>query len=99
VIFTQIGFLGHDAGHRQIFRSRRPNDLTGLVHANLAIGLSYGWWINKHNRHHANPNTERQDPDLAVEPLSFTNRQARGRRGLSPVSVLAVLSAVAPRGP
>jgi fatty acid desaturase len=83
VIFTQIGFLGHDAGHRQIFRSRRANDLAGLVHANLAIGLSYGWWINKHNRHHANPNTEGQDPDLAVEPLSFTNRQARGRRGLS----------------
>jgi fatty acid desaturase len=81
-IFTQIGFLGHDAGHRQIFRSRRANDLTGLVYANLAIGLSYGWWINKHNRHHANPNTEGQDPDLAVEPLSFTNRQARGRRGL-----------------
>jgi fatty acid desaturase len=83
VIFTQIGFLGHDAGHRQVFRSRRANDLTGLVHANLAIGLSYGWWINKHNRHHANPNTEGQDPDLAVEPLSFTIRQARRRRGLS----------------
>jgi hypothetical protein len=23
VVFTQTGFLGHDAGHRQIFRSRR----------------------------------------------------------------------------
>jgi fatty acid desaturase len=81
VIFTQIGFLGHDAGHRQIFRSRRANDVTGLVHANLAIGLSYGWWINKHNRHHANPNTEGEDPDLTVEPLSFTGRQAKSRRG------------------
>src|SRR5688500_2001470 len=38
VIFTQLGFLGHDAGHRQIFRSRRANDLTGLLHANLGIG-------------------------------------------------------------
>ena len=25
VMFTQIGFLGHDAGHRQIFGSRRAS--------------------------------------------------------------------------
>ena len=25
VVFTQVGFLGHDAGHRQIFRSRQAN--------------------------------------------------------------------------
>src|SRR5213079_2395111 len=37
VVFTQIGFLGHDAGHRQIFGSRRANYLVGLVHGNLAI--------------------------------------------------------------
>jgi fatty acid desaturase len=24
VVFTQIGFLGHDAGHRQVFRSPVP---------------------------------------------------------------------------
>src|SRR5258707_56368 len=40
VMFTQVGFLGHDAGHRQIFRSKRANDLVGLVLANLAVGLS-----------------------------------------------------------
>ena len=33
VIFGQIGFLGHEAGHRQIFRSRRANDVVGLVAA------------------------------------------------------------------
>ncbi|MGN9812574.1 hypothetical protein ACTMSW_24875 [Micromonospora sp. BQ11] len=27
VIFAQAAFLGHDVGHRQIFRSRRANDL------------------------------------------------------------------------
>ena len=42
-VFTQIGFIGHDAGHRQIFRSKRANYLVGLIHGNLAIGLSYGW--------------------------------------------------------
>ena len=77
-LFTQVGFIGHDAGHRQIFRTRRANDLLGLFHANLAIGLSYGWWIDKHNRHHANPNTEGADPDIVVTPLAFTKGQARG---------------------
>ena len=51
----QVAFVGHDAGHRQIFRSRRPNDLVGLAHANLLLGVSYGWWVGKHNRHHSHP--------------------------------------------
>jgi fatty acid desaturase len=83
VLFTQVGFLGHDAGHRQIFRSRRANDLAGLLQANLIIGLSYGWWIDKHNRHHAHPNHEELDPDVApAGPLVFLHGQATGRRGL-----------------
>ena len=62
VVFAQVGFLGHDAGHRQMFRSGRHNDLLGLLCANLLIGLSYGWWIDKHNRHHAHPNHVDQRP-------------------------------------
>jgi fatty acid desaturase len=81
VVFTQLGFIGHDAGHRQIFRSRRANYLVGLVHGNLAIGLSYGWWVDKHNRHHAHPNTEGKDPDIDIGALAFTTGQARAKRG------------------
>jgi fatty acid desaturase len=79
-VFTQIGFLGHDAGHRQIFRSKRANYLVGLLHGNLAIGLSYGWWVDKHNRHHAHPNTEDKDPDIDIGALAFTAGQARAKR-------------------
>ncbi|MEU4472623.1 acyl-CoA desaturase [Micromonospora sp. NPDC023888] len=82
VLFAQLAFLGHDAGHRQIFRSRRANDVVGLVCGNLLTGISYGWWVDKHNRHHAHPNTEGRDPDIAVAPLSFTPGQAATRRGL-----------------
>jgi len=82
-VFTQIGFIGHDAGHRQIFRSRKANYLVGLVHGNLAIGLSYGWWVDKHNRHHAHPNQEDKDPDVAIGALSFTAGQARAKRGVT----------------
>jgi fatty acid desaturase len=81
-VFTQIGFIGHDAGHGQIFRSKRANYLVGLVHGNLAIGLSYGWWIDKHNRHHSHPNEEGKDPDIDVGVISFTGGQARDKRGL-----------------
>jgi fatty acid desaturase len=82
VMFTQAGFLGHDAGHRQISRSRRASYLLGILHGNLGIGLSYGWWTDKHNRHHAHPNTEGADPDITMKVLAFTASQARGSRGL-----------------
>lgn len=77
--FTQVGFLGHDAGHRQVFGSRRANDLLGLTCANLLIGLSYSWWVDKHNRHHANPNHERRDPDIGDGAVAFTAAQSRAR--------------------
>ncbi|WP_433284822.1 fatty acid desaturase family protein [Micromonospora sp. CA-244673] len=83
VVFAQAGFIGHDAGHRQIARSRRANDLIGILHGNLLTGISYGWWVDKHNRHHAHPNTEGRDPDIGVAPLSFTAGQARRRRGVA----------------
>jgi fatty acid desaturase len=82
IVFTQVGFLGHDAGHGQVFGSRRANYIVGVLHANLAIGLSYGWWVDKHNRHHAHPNHEEKDPDVNVAPLAFTAGQAGRSRGL-----------------
>jgi len=83
VMFTQAGFLGHDAGHRQISGSRRASYILGILVGNLAIGLSYGWWVGKHNRHHAHPNTEGADPDITMKVLAFTATQARASRGLS----------------
>ena len=80
VMFVQVGFLGHDAGHRQVFRSGRHNDLLGLLCANLLIGLSYSWWIDKHNRHHAHPNDVDRDPDIDGGGVAFTAAQARARR-------------------
>jgi fatty acid desaturase len=83
VVATQLTFVGHDAGHRQIFRSRRANDLVGLVHGNLLVGISFGWWVPKHNAHHSNPNHEDLDPDIGIAALAFTAAQARGKRGLA----------------
>jgi fatty acid desaturase len=82
VMFTQVAFVGHDAGHKQIFGSKRANDLLGRLHGGLLVGLSYGWWVDKHNRHHAHPNHEGHDPDIAGGAIAFTQAHARARRGL-----------------
>jgi fatty acid desaturase len=79
VLFTQVGFLGHDAGHRQIWHSKKANELLSVIAADLLIGLSFGWWVDKHNRHHAHPNEEGQDPDIGDGVLAFTNNQIARR--------------------
>ncbi|WP_246002667.1 fatty acid desaturase family protein [Nocardia tenerifensis] len=80
-VFAQLAFLGHDAGHRQIFRTRRANYLYGLIAGNLAIGLSIGWWTSNHNRHHAHPNTEGADPDI-MGILAHSDERARTGKGV-----------------
>jgi fatty acid desaturase len=80
VMFTQVGFLGHDAGHRQIFRTGSANDAIGILLANLVIGLSFGWWKNKHNRHHAHPNYVGKDPDISSRAVLFSAEFAPTRR-------------------
>ena len=70
--FTQLGFLGHDAGHNQVFGARRRNRVLGLIVGNALIGLSFGWWVPKHNAHHAHPNELGLDPDIGegIVPVS-----------------------------
>ncbi|MEU8823542.1 acyl-CoA desaturase [Streptomyces sp. NPDC048636] len=79
--FTQCGFRGHEAGHRQLFRGKRANDITGLLFGDLFIGLGFGWWVAKHNRHHAHPNQVGRDPDIETGALVFIDHEARGRTG------------------
>ena len=74
-VFAQLAFLGHDAGHKQIFANRRANYVFGAIAGNLAIGLSIGWWVANHNRHHAHPNTEGADPDV-MGVLAYSGERA-----------------------
>ena len=84
-VFGQVALVAHDLAHRQVFRRRRPSEAWGHLFGNLAIGMSYGWWMNKHTRHHANPNHEELDPDVAPDILVWSTDQARGKRGLGRV--------------
>ena len=80
VIMTQTAFLGHDAAHRQMFKSGKWNDWISLIIANLLVGLSYGWWQSKHTRHHANPNKDGADPDIALTAIAMTPAMATRHR-------------------
>ncbi|MSU23309.1 MAG: acyl-CoA desaturase [Opitutus sp.] len=73
--FTQIAYLGHDAGHHQIFRQRRHNDWFGVVIVNLFIGLSYEWWVEKHTQHHDHANDLDHDPDIQFPLMVFDPQQ------------------------
>jgi fatty acid desaturase len=82
VAFGQIALLSHDLAHRQVFRTRQRSEIAGWIAGNLAIGLSYGWWMNKHARHHANPNHEELDPDVDPDIVVWSADQAKASRGL-----------------
>ncbi len=70
LMFTQLGFVGHDAGHQEVFRSRRANRLLGFAVGNVLIGMSFGWWVPKHSAHHAHPNEIGRDPDIGDAPVN-----------------------------
>jgi len=81
VLFAQIALVAHDIAHRQVFRLRRPSEFAGRLAGNLCVGMSYGWWQDKHTRHHANPNHEELDPDVTPDILVWSTDQARQARG------------------
>ena len=81
IFSARTAFLGHDAGHSQITGDRTAARLIGLIHGNLLLGMSYAWWNDKHNRHHANPNHIDKDPDVVADILVFTGAQAAHRSG------------------
>jgi fatty acid desaturase len=83
VVATQLGFLGHDVGHLQVTRNATRMRLLGLVDGNLMGGMSFGWWVAKHNAHHAHPNDLEGDPDVRSGVLIFDAEQALDRRGLA----------------
>ncbi len=82
VMSAQYGFIAHEASHRQVFRNNKLNDWTGLVLANLFAGLSYGFWLRKHNKHHQRPNQIGEDPDIAIRVLSFTTESKMAKKGV-----------------
>ncbi|MFF5081226.1 fatty acid desaturase family protein [Actinoplanes sp. NPDC000266] len=78
VVFAQTALVAHDLAHRQVFRTNKPSSRAGMIVANLAMGMSYGYWMDKHTKHHANPNHDDLDPDVGPGVLAWSPENARG---------------------
>jgi fatty acid desaturase len=78
LVFGQLGYLGHDAGHRGITRSIRGNEMVSLGVIFL-IGLSRSWWVTKHNQHHDTPNNLELDPHTLLPLMAFSPEAAVGK--------------------
>jgi fatty acid desaturase len=74
LVCAQFGYLMHDAGHRQVFRSTFANDVFGYF-ATFFNGTSFFSWYAGHNEHHNHPNQEDLDPDVDVYFLRYTEQQ------------------------
>jgi fatty acid desaturase len=81
LVSGQLGFQLHDAGHHQMFKGRWKNTLVAFLTADALLGMSYGWWVGKHNRHHANPNHVDDDPDVNSPAIAYSQEKALRRRG------------------
>ncbi len=85
VVVAQFGFLGHEATHKQVFSSPRWNRWVGRVLAGVGTGLSYAWWVDKHNTHHSRPNQIGVDRDIESNVVAFTPEATDRRTGLRAV--------------
>jgi len=75
---VQIWLVVHDAGHAQIARNRKINNMLGYIHADLILGISAGWWVGYHNQHHGHPNHLSLDPGIRSRPMISDPRQTDG---------------------
>lgn len=82
ILSAQYAFIAHEASHHQVFQKNKHNEWAGRILANLFAGLSYGFWIKKHNRHHNKPNQINYDPDIAIRVLSFTPESLNQKKGV-----------------
>ena len=103
IMCTQLSFLAHEAGHRQIFASRRANDWAARLLATSVAGMSYSWWEQKHGAHHNHPNVISKDPDIRTNALVFHDRSGSRPEGPvrfpHPQAGLVLLPAAVPGGP
>ena len=83
LLLTHFAFWAHEAAHRQIFASRQANEWSARLVAGLLVGMSYGYWVNKHSRHHDHPNTIALDPDIAPGAIVFHEEAVRDRGRLA----------------
>ena len=59
-----MGYVGHDAGHFALSRTRWVNNVWGQLAMTVLCGMSFGWWRTRHNVHHVHCQEVDGDPDM-----------------------------------
>src|SRR5436309_14340230 len=79
---VQVGLIGHDAGHLEIFRGTKKNWLLGQLCWSISTGISFWYWNDRHNRHHGHTNDMDKDPDIQGGPfaVAFTDEERSEER-------------------
>lgn len=79
LLWHQLVFTVHDAGHMGITHNYQTDTVIGIVIADFIGGLSVCWWKHNHNVHHIVTNSPEHDPDIehvpffAISPRFFTS--------------------------
>jgi fatty acid desaturase len=96
LLFGQVGFMAHEAGHNSVLRTSRGNYVLSLLLFNVGLGGSRGWWANKHNLHHAQPNRIGVDPDIAGGVIATSESEAVQAGGIARVVMRRQATAIWP---
>jgi len=69
LMWHQLVFTAHDAGHMGITHDPVMDTTIGIIIADFFGGLSIGWWKKNHNVHHIVTNHPEHDPDIQHMPF------------------------------
>ena len=69
MLWHQLVFTCHDAGHMGITHDFQTDTTIGIFLADFIGGLSLGWWKRSHNVHHIVTNSPEHDPDIEHMPF------------------------------
>jgi len=69
MLWHQLVFTVHDAGHMGITHNFQVDTVIGILIADFIGGLSLGWWKRNHNVHHIVTNSPEHDPDIEHMPF------------------------------
>jgi fatty acid desaturase 2 (delta-6 desaturase) len=67
--WTHCGFVQHHAGHLAFTGKPQIDYVVQSIFECLLKGGSARWWRNRHNKHHAMPNSIEHDGDLRTTPF------------------------------
>tara|TARA_B110000114_G_scaffold175507_1_gene205133 strand:- start:62 stop:1768 length:1707 start_codon:yes stop_codon:yes gene_type:complete len=69
VAWAQCGFIQHHSGHLGFSGNTKLDIMIQTFYEGLLKGGSARWWRNRHNKHHAMPNSIEHDGDLRTTPF------------------------------